>query len=152
MLNAYEFLNITEKASKEAIEAAARKIGFLYHPDKNPGSVLADGKFKLVQEAKEDCIKGHKERRYPVLPHYEPVMYAKCGQKRCPQILSTTDIVCEACLHPVSSRQDFDARRDAWRCMRAFSLARYSDTAHAAIAYEKAYGSRPVTKGRDLIA
>lgn len=151
MLTAYEFLNVKERASVEEIEAAARKVGFLYHPDKHPDLVLVEGKFKLVQEAKTDCIKGNKERRYPVLEHYQPVMYAKCKQRRCAGIIGDSDMICEHCLAPVSERKDFDARREAWKVMRAISLGRNSEIMHAILAYEKAYGSRPKTRGRDLV-
>ncbi|HTF80511.1 MAG TPA: DnaJ domain-containing protein [Cytophagales bacterium] len=49
--NYYEILGLTKTATKQQIKDAYKKAALMYHPDKNQGSVEAEEKFKLVNEA-----------------------------------------------------------------------------------------------------
>ena len=47
----YELLSISRTASDAEIKAAYRKVAMQYHPDRNPGNVQAEEKFKECSEA-----------------------------------------------------------------------------------------------------
>ena len=57
----YEILGIDKSASESDIKKAYRKSAIKYHPDKNPGDVKAEEKFKQAAEAYE--VLGNKEKR-----------------------------------------------------------------------------------------
>ena len=57
----YEILGIDKSASESEIKKAYRKSAIKYHPDKNPGDVKAEEKFKQAAEAYE--VLGNKEKR-----------------------------------------------------------------------------------------
>lgn len=149
MLNAYEFLNVREAAEAEEIKSAYRKISLLYHPDKNPGKVLAKGRFQLVKEALDDALKGNKERRYPVLGHYDPRIYVQCP--KCKFVHDDGYEFCSNCMTPVSKGTDFPTRRRVWLWLRSTALSRWSNLGRAQRRYHELYGHDPVTRGRDLV-
>ena len=47
----YKVLGVEEGASQDEIKKAYRKLSLLHHPDKNPGNVDAEAKFKNINEA-----------------------------------------------------------------------------------------------------
>ena len=42
----YNILGIERNADSEVIRKAYKKLAFKYHPDKNPGDLVAEEKFK----------------------------------------------------------------------------------------------------------
>ena len=46
----YKVLGVEEGASQDEIKKAYRKLSLLHHPDKNPGNVDAEAKFKNINE------------------------------------------------------------------------------------------------------
>ena len=56
----YEILGVNKSASESEIKKAYRKSAIKYHPDKNPGDVKAEEKFKQAAEAYE--VLGNKEK------------------------------------------------------------------------------------------
>lgn len=65
----YEVLEISKSASAEEIKKAYRKMAIKYHPDKNPGDVTAEEKFKEAAEAYEVLSDGNKKARYDQYGH-----------------------------------------------------------------------------------
>jgi len=57
----YKILGLNKGASESEIKKAYRKSAIKYHPDKKPGDVKADEKFKQAAEAYE--VLGNKEKR-----------------------------------------------------------------------------------------
>ncbi|HEX8387126.1 MAG TPA: J domain-containing protein [Rubricoccaceae bacterium] len=49
----YQTLEIDESAPAEAVKQAYRRLALAYHPDRNPGDVVAEERFKSVQSAYE---------------------------------------------------------------------------------------------------
>jgi curved DNA-binding protein len=57
----YEILEVKKNASAEEIKKQFRKLALKYHPDRNPGDLVAEAKFKEISEAYE--VLGDKEKR-----------------------------------------------------------------------------------------
>lgn len=53
MQDHYQILEISRNASAEEIKQAYRRLAKLFHPDKNPGNLLAEEKFKAISAAYE---------------------------------------------------------------------------------------------------
>ncbi|MFT3722741.1 MAG: molecular chaperone DnaJ [Hyphomonadaceae bacterium] len=49
----YEILGVDKTADEKALKAAFRKKAMEYHPDRNPGCTVSEGKFKELSEAYE---------------------------------------------------------------------------------------------------
>ena len=47
----YSLFRLTPEATQEEIKKAYRKLAILYHPDRNPKDPLAEGRFRVLQEA-----------------------------------------------------------------------------------------------------
>lgn len=61
MKNYYEVLGISKTASADEIKKAYRNLAFKYHPDRNSGDKVAEGKFKEINEA-YDVLSDEKKR------------------------------------------------------------------------------------------
>ena len=62
--NYYSILDIEKKASQEEIKQAYRKQAMRYHPDKNPGDVRSEERFKEIAEAYEILSDPDKKAKY----------------------------------------------------------------------------------------
>jgi molecular chaperone DnaJ len=65
----YEVLGVPRDASVTAIKASYRKLALQYHPDKNPGDVAAEEKFKEAAEAYSVLCDPDKRARYDRFGH-----------------------------------------------------------------------------------
>ena len=65
----YEVLGVPRDADAAEIKKAYRQSAMRYHPDKNPGSVEAEQKFKEVSEAFEVLSNDEKRRLYDEYGH-----------------------------------------------------------------------------------
>lgn len=83
----YEILGVKRSASSEEIKKAYRKVALKYHPDKNPGNLAAEEKFKEAAEAYEVLNNAKKRQQYDRFGHEG--VYGKTG--RGPQ-MNTEDI------------------------------------------------------------
>jgi molecular chaperone DnaJ len=60
----YETLGVKKGASADEIKKAYRKLAAQYHPDRNPGDVTAEEKFKEVQNAYDVLSDDDKRKQY----------------------------------------------------------------------------------------
>jgi len=65
----YEVLGLGRDANEENVKKAYRKLALQYHPDRNPGSKDAEGKFKEATEAYEVLKDPEKRARYDRYGH-----------------------------------------------------------------------------------
>ena len=63
----YKILGIDKNASKNEIKKAFRKLAAKYHPDKNSGDKVAEGKFKEINEAYTVLSDPEKRKKYDTL-------------------------------------------------------------------------------------
>ncbi len=63
----YQILGVSEDASKEAIKRSYRKLAKQYHPDKNPGNQVAEGRFNEINEANQVLGNPEKRKQYDML-------------------------------------------------------------------------------------
>ncbi len=57
----YELLEVERTADDKTIKSAYRKLAMRYHPDRNPGDVEAEARFKAISQA-YDCLKDPQKR------------------------------------------------------------------------------------------
>ena len=60
----YDILGIKKTATEEEIKRAFRKLAVQYHPDKNPGNLHAEEKFKSINQAYQILSDPIKKRAY----------------------------------------------------------------------------------------
>ncbi|MDD2904127.1 MAG: molecular chaperone DnaJ [Syntrophales bacterium] len=65
----YEILSISRTATLEEIKTAYRRLALKYHPDKNPGSLDAEEKFKRLSEAYQVLSDTEKRQLYDLYGH-----------------------------------------------------------------------------------
>ena len=65
----YELLGVARDASPEDLKKAYRRMAVKYHPDKNPGDVSAEEKFKQISEAYEVLSDPKKREQYDRFGH-----------------------------------------------------------------------------------
>lgn len=63
----YKILGVSKTASQDEIKKAYRKLAVKYHPDKNQGDKIAEGKFKEANEANEVLSNPDKRKQYDEL-------------------------------------------------------------------------------------
>ncbi len=70
----YEILGVSRRCSDVEIKAAFRKAAMQYHPDRNPGDIAAEHKFKELNEAYQILSDGQKRAAYDRYGHaaFEP--------------------------------------------------------------------------------
>jgi DnaJ-class molecular chaperone len=64
MKSYYEILEILDTATEDEIKKAFRKMAMKWHPDRNPGSQIAEEKFKEMKAAYEILIDPFKREQY----------------------------------------------------------------------------------------
>jgi molecular chaperone DnaJ len=62
--NPYDVLGVSKDSSEEDIKKAYRKLAMKYHPDKNPGNLKAEEKFRNATEAYDILSNQEKKRSY----------------------------------------------------------------------------------------
>lgn len=65
----YEVLGLSRDASEDDLKKAYRKLAIQYHPDKNPGNVESEEKFKEISEAYEILSDPQKKALYDQYGH-----------------------------------------------------------------------------------
>lgn len=65
----YDVLGVTRNSSADEIKKAYRKMAMQYHPDKNPGNLEAEEKFKVAAEAYEVLSDTRKKAQYDQYGH-----------------------------------------------------------------------------------
>ncbi len=65
----YQLLGVSQSAGAEEIKKAYRKAALKYHPDRNPGDNVAEGKFKELSEAYQVLSDGEKRAQYDRYGH-----------------------------------------------------------------------------------
>lgn len=63
----YKVLGVDKNASQAEIKKAFRKLAVKYHPDKNPGDIAAEERFKEINEANEVLSDPEKRQKYDEL-------------------------------------------------------------------------------------
>ncbi len=65
----YEVLSVSRTATEQEIKSSYRKLAMQFHPDRNPGNVEAEEKFKECTEAYGVLIDTEKRQRYDQFGH-----------------------------------------------------------------------------------
>lgn len=69
--NFYTVLGITQTATLQEIKLAYKRLALKYHPDRNPGSYIAEEQFKLVNSAYQTLSNSGKRARYDLRLMYQ---------------------------------------------------------------------------------
>src|SRR3981081_1183582 len=65
----YETLEVDRNADESGLKTAFRKLAMKWHPDKNPGDVASEDRFKEINEAYEVLKDGDKRAAYDRFGH-----------------------------------------------------------------------------------
>ena len=65
----YDVLGVGKEADNNSLKSAYRKLAMKYHPDRNPGNVSAEKKFKEISEAYEVLSNPEKKAAYDQYGH-----------------------------------------------------------------------------------
>ena len=65
----YDVLGVSRDASARDIKKAYRRLDMKHHPDRNPGDVAAEEKFKEASEAAEVLTDDNKRQQYDQFGH-----------------------------------------------------------------------------------
>jgi molecular chaperone DnaJ len=65
----YDILGISRNATLEEIKTSYRRLALKYHPDKNPGNLDAEERFKLLSEAYQVLADTEKRQLYDLYGH-----------------------------------------------------------------------------------
>ncbi len=65
----YELLGVSRNANEDEIKKAYRKLALQFHPDRNPGNMQAEEKFKEVSEAYQVLSDSQKRAQYDQFGH-----------------------------------------------------------------------------------
>ncbi|CAH0530263.1 DnaJ C-terminal domain-containing protein [Vibrio hippocampi] len=65
----YGVLGVSKQASETEIKKAYKKLAMKFHPDKNPGSEIAEARFKEIKQAYEILSNKEKRRQYDQFGH-----------------------------------------------------------------------------------
>ncbi len=77
--NYYEVLGVVENASSAEIQAAYRTLALRYHPDRNPGNVEAEEKFRQATKAYEVLRDADKRKEYDLNHGMSPTEKGAAG-------------------------------------------------------------------------
>jgi curved DNA-binding protein len=95
----YRILQVDAEADQAALKKAYRKLAVIWHPDRNPGSKVAEERFKSIAEAYAVLSDPVKRRRYD---HLGPEAFnAECGTGDIFQGFDLSDLFREFGLPPV---------------------------------------------------
>jgi molecular chaperone DnaJ len=75
----YRILGVGEKASKDEVKKAYRKLAKKYHPDSNPGDEQAADRFKEINEAHEVLSDPKKRKQYDDMRHFAHAGFGGAG-------------------------------------------------------------------------
>jgi|GEM_PF-6336107 len=70
MENLYTILGIGETAGIDEIKKAYKRLAIKYHPDKNPGNLIAEERFKAINNAYQILSDAQKRAQYDLLVNY----------------------------------------------------------------------------------
>ncbi|MDX2046754.1 MAG: DnaJ domain-containing protein [Chitinophagaceae bacterium] len=83
MKDYYKILEITQSATLDEIKKSFRRLALIYHPDRNPGDKVSEGKFKEINEAYEILTNNIKRKKYDDDYNTERQVHSnKCHQKK----------------------------------------------------------------------
>ncbi len=67
MANYYEILGVSSTSSEQEIKSAYKRLALKYHPDKNPGDLQAEEKFKEINNAYQVLSNPYRKAQYDIL-------------------------------------------------------------------------------------
>ncbi|MGL1888316.1 MAG: J domain-containing protein [Reichenbachiella sp.] len=85
MLNHYELLGVTSKATKEEIKSAFKEKALLYHPDRHFGDVEKEEHFKLLNAAYQVLSNNYSRSQYDMLRAAQTQQYRQATYHNAPQ-------------------------------------------------------------------
>lgn len=116
----YMILSVKSNASAEEIKRSYRRLALKYHPDKNPGDVIAEATFKEIAEAYEILSDPKKREDY----HYKRFYTFNYKYKEPPR---TTP---QSILHDTLKLQQLLAKADPFRMNQSALLFQLEDILH----------------------
>jgi molecular chaperone DnaJ len=111
----YEVLGVSREASDQELKSAYRKQALKYHPDRNPGDMRAEEKFKEASEAYQVLSDADKRAAYDRFGHAGWAGRAAGfgGRLQAPWTLGTSLAICLARCSIWAASSAADAGRGA---------------------------------------